>query len=133
VSQDQLTTVGEMIGAIDQKDAERLRSVVGAERAEQIEKGFALGQLGAPFADVRWEVLRQWDAEDSCATQLRIRGVHQGDFMGVPATGREINIKAFLICDFDQQGSIRGMKLMLDGLKLHRQLTAEAPAPTAAV
>jgi predicted ester cyclase len=49
-----------------------------------------LGMLKNGFPDVRVEVEILVEGKDRVAWQRTLRGTHQGDFMGFPATGRPI-------------------------------------------
>jgi steroid delta-isomerase-like uncharacterized protein len=49
-----------------------------------------VGTLRRAFADLQVEVEILVEGEDRVAWQRTLRGVHQGDFKGFPATGRQV-------------------------------------------
>ena len=55
----------------------------------------------AAFSDVHTSVVQQVEEGDLVVTQMVSRGVHTGDDMGVPATGRAVSLAAIRIdrCD----------------------------------
>lgn len=46
----------------------------------------------ATYADLRLEVERQIAEDEWVATLLTMRGIHRGEWLGIPATGREIAV-----------------------------------------
>jgi steroid delta-isomerase-like uncharacterized protein len=58
--------------------------------------GFFRGFIGA-FPGIQHEIVDQFAAGDRVATRIVVTGVHTGDFMGMPPTGRSISIGAINI------------------------------------
>jgi steroid delta-isomerase-like uncharacterized protein len=92
----------ESIGAINAGDAERLLAVVApgivihyAEMPEPLHgrdtwrQGFEL--MRQAFPDLEAHVDDLVAAEDKVAIRVSFRGTHQGEFQGIPATGRTIH------------------------------------------
>lgn len=52
------------------------------------------------FPDLRVEVEHMVADDDNVAIAYRIRGTHEGDFQGVPATGHEIDARGMQIARF---------------------------------
>ncbi|WWL67671.1 ester cyclase [Burkholderia pseudomallei] len=46
------------------------------------------------FPDIQWTLEEVIAAEDKVAARFIMRGTHQGDFFGVPATGKKIQVQA---------------------------------------
>lgn len=51
----------------------------------------------ASFPDLRFTIEQVMNEGDRVMTQLLMEGTHQGPWMGVPATGRKIQIRMFII------------------------------------
>jgi steroid delta-isomerase-like uncharacterized protein len=92
----------ESIGALNAGDTERLLAVVApnivihyAEMAEPLhgretwQQGFEL--MRRAFPDLEAHVDDLVAAEDKVAIRVSFRGTHQGEFQGIPATGRTIH------------------------------------------
>ena len=92
----------ESIEALNAGDAERLLAVVApdilihyAEMPEPLhgretwQQGFELMRSAFPDLEARVDDLVA--AEDKVAIRVSFRGTHQGEFQGIPATGRTIH------------------------------------------
>jgi steroid delta-isomerase-like uncharacterized protein len=92
----------ESIGALNASDTERLLAVVApnivihyAEMPEPLhgretwQQGFEL--MRRAFPDLEAHVDDLVAAEDKVAIRVSFRGTHQGEFQGIPATGRTIH------------------------------------------
>jgi predicted ester cyclase len=53
------------------------------------------------FSDIKYEILDFISQGDRAAVRWIMRGRHTGDFLGVPATGREVEHHAVLILRFE--------------------------------
>lgn len=89
-----------------------------------------LEHLGAAFPDVHFEVLDIIADNRAAAVRLRITGTHEGDFMGIEATGRRIEWELVDIVRIDDHGKVTEHWGFGDTLALFRQLDA---IPTGAV
>ncbi len=94
--------VHESIEALNAGDTERLLAVVApdivihyAEMPDPLhgretwQQGFEL--MRRAFADLKAQVDDLVAAEDKVAIRVSFRGTHQGEFQGIPATGRTIH------------------------------------------
>jgi steroid delta-isomerase-like uncharacterized protein len=94
--------VRESFDALNAGDTQRLLAVVApdivihyAEMPEPLEgrqtwqQGFEL--MKRAFPDLQAHVDDIVAADDKVAVRLTLRGTHQGDFQGIPATGRTIS------------------------------------------
>lgn len=52
----------------------------------------ALGLFYGAFPDLRIEVVQELAEGDVVAQVVRLTGTHRGEFMGMPATGKEISV-----------------------------------------
>jgi predicted ester cyclase len=73
------------------------------------------------FAEVRIEIHRLIADEHAAALEFTFRGRHQGRFMGIPPTSREVVIPMALFCRIEAR-EIRQASLYYDAGTLLRQL-----------
>ena len=60
------------------------------------------------FSDVQWH-LRDMAAEgDKIAVRWELTGTHDGDFMGIPPTGRKISVSVMNFYYFNGEGKVTG-------------------------
>ena len=83
-----------------------------------------LHKLFAAFPDLNFEVTYKIARGHNVAEQWFIRGTHKGPFMGIPATGRQVEIPGMSMAElragkfvsdhfyFDALGVLRAMALM---------------------
>ena len=56
-----------------------------------------LGAYVAAFPDVRMAIEDMFAAGDRVAIRFTARGTHQGEYMGVPPTGKQVTVTSILI------------------------------------
>jgi steroid delta-isomerase-like uncharacterized protein len=78
------------------------------------------------FSDFKHEVLAQYADGDTVITRVVGRGRHTGDFMGVPATDKEVSMEGIAIHRFED-GKIVEHWSQVDSLGLLMQLGAVPP------
>ena len=84
----------------------------------------------AAFPDLRLEAEDVFVSGDTVITRARGTGTHRGEFMGMPATGRSIDIQLIDIIRFGEDGLAREHWGVLDALGMMQQLGAiPTPAP----
>lgn len=127
----------------------RLGEAINAHDLDAIEQGFAVdaidhdpapGQaLGAvgfrgyfaalfdAFPDLRTDVESTVANDDHVAIAYRLTGTHQGDFLGVPATGRQIRARGMQIARY-RNGRIVERWGSTDELGILAQLTRTHPS-----
>jgi steroid delta-isomerase-like uncharacterized protein len=66
----------------------------GAPNGAQSMIHFILEILRTGFPDIQVEILDMIAEGDRVATRKVLRGRHSGEFMGIPATGKQVAIKA---------------------------------------
>ena len=59
-----------------------------------------LGMMAAAFPDLHTEIHSQIAEGDDVVTHKTMRGTHKGEFMGVPPTGKQIELKVIDILRF---------------------------------
>lgn len=85
----------------------------------------------AAFPDQHFALEDLFAEGDRVASRYTFRGTHQGEFMGVPATGREVTFAGVVISRF-ADGKWAEDWESLDVVGLMQQLGAPAPAPATA-
>ena len=92
--------------------------------------GDVLSGMFAGFPDLRWEVQESVVEADRVASCSFWSGTHQGEFLGIPATGRSVTVEAWTLDRF-QDGQLTESRILMDVIGLLTQLGA-IPAPAAA-
>lgn len=78
------------------------------------------------FPDLYGDVVRTIELNDGWVLQERIyNGTHTGSFLGMPPTGRFIQMRTAFLCQVGPDGLIRNMHVYYDNLSLLGQLTYE--------
>lgn len=85
----------------------------------------------AAFPDLRMEVEDVLVSGDKVVARVRATGTHQGEFMGMPATGRSVDVQLIDIIRFGDDGLAREHWGVFDALAMMQQLGA-IPAPAQA-
>src|SRR5215211_2093121 len=95
----------------------------------EMDRGAGIGFLGAflaAFPDITHQVQDQIAEEDRVATRIIVRGTHQHEMMGIPATGNEMSISATNVVRVNE-GKIAEHWVNSDGLGMLVQLGAIPP------
>lgn len=82
----------------------------------------------AAFPDLRMEAEDVLVSGDKVVARVRATGTHQGEFMGMPATGRSAAVQLIDIIRFGEDGLAREHWGIFDALAMMQQLGA-IPAP----
>ena len=83
------------------------------------------------FPDLRMEAEDVLVSADKVVARVRATGTHQGEFMGMPATGKQVDVQLIDIIRFGEDGLALEHWGVLDSLGMMQQLGA-IPAPAAA-
>ena len=84
----------------------------------------------AAFPDLRMDVEDVLASGDKVVARVRATGTQQGEFMGLPATGKSIDVQLIDIIRFGEDGLAREHWGVFDALGMMQQLGAiPAPAP----
>jgi predicted ester cyclase len=74
--------------------------VIGIEGSKAFVKTFTTA-----FPDVRCTIHNAWEDGDTVTLEVSFNGTHQGELMGVPATGNKVNVDV-TITDRHENGKI---------------------------
>ena len=77
--------------------------------------------MRAAFPDLYFSVEEQIAEGDKVLTRFEWTGTHQGEFLGVPATGRPVRVWGMVI-DRLQDGRIKDTRIIMDALGMMVQL-----------
>jgi steroid delta-isomerase-like uncharacterized protein len=69
-----------------------------------------------------------WSGDGAAVAEARYRGTHVGAFLGIPATGRPIDLPIAVVITF-KDGLMAGERFYYDLATLLRQLGAASPPP----
>lgn len=75
------------------------------------------------FPDLEFQILDVVGDNDLVAINLILTGTHRGDWMGVPATGRRIEVEEMMFFRFDGDKIVELWEV-IDEHQMRRQLTA---------
>jgi steroid delta-isomerase-like uncharacterized protein len=84
----------------------------------------------AAFPDLRFEPEQYFVNGDTAAVYVRATGTHQGEFMGIPATGKSIDAHGVDIVRFGDDGVGREHWGVFDAMTMMQQLGV-VPGPSA--
>jgi len=90
-------------------------------------KAFVAAWRGA-FPDIRCEVSQLTAEDDRVAWAVRATGTHEGDFQGIPATGRRVDFESLNIGQFRDGKAVRHTVLMDLQTMMEQLGVAVAPA-----
>ena len=85
----------------------------------------------AAFPDLRMEAQDILASGDKVVARVRATGTQRGEFMGIPATGKSVDVQLIDIIRFGDDGLAREHWGVFDALAMMQQLEA-IPAPTPA-
>jgi steroid delta-isomerase-like uncharacterized protein len=86
-----------------------------------------LRSMRSAFPDLNFAITEQVAEGDKVASRFEWTGTHQGEFLGVPSTGRQVRVWGIVI-DRLQEGRIKETRIIMDMLGLMMQL-GFFPAP----
>jgi len=85
----------------------------------------------AAFPDLRMEAQDIISSGDKVVSRTRATGTHQSEFMGMPATGKTVDVELIDIIRFGDDGLAHEHWGVFDALKMMQQLGAIPEAPPA--
>jgi steroid delta-isomerase-like uncharacterized protein len=85
-----------------------------------------LRTMRSAFPDLNFSIKEQIAERDKVASRFEWTGTHSGDFLGVPATGRRVQVWGIVI-DRLEQGRIKDTRIIMDTLGLMIQLGVFPP------
>jgi len=93
-------------------------------------KAFFQMQLGA-FPDMRMDVEDVVASGDKVVARVRYTGTHRGEFMGMPSTGKSVDVQLIDMFRFDEDGRVREHWGVMDALAMMQQLGLVPAGPPA--
>lgn len=75
----------------------------------------------AAFPDMHWTIEEQIAEDASVLTRFVWTGTHNGEFFGVPASGRKVSVWGMVI-DSLERGRIKRSRILMDALGLMQQI-----------
>jgi steroid delta-isomerase-like uncharacterized protein len=85
----------------------------------------------AAFPDVRMDAEDVFTSGDKVSARVRLTGTHQGPFMGMPATGKRVDIQLIDIMRMGDDGLAHEHWGVMDTLAMMQQLGAVPDGPPA--
>jgi steroid delta-isomerase-like uncharacterized protein len=85
--------------------------------------------MRAGFPDIVFSIQEQIAEHDKVASRFEWTGTHNGEFLGIPATGRPVRVWGIVI-DRLQEGRIKDTRIIMDTLGLMAQLGVFPPPAT---
>ena len=85
----------------------------------------------AAFPDMRMAVQDVLVSGDKAVARVRATGTHQGEFLGMDATGRSVDVQLIDIIRFGEDGLAREHWGVFDALTMMQQLGAAPQSPPA--
>jgi len=89
-----------------------------------------LMQFRSAFPDIRWRIDEMVSEGEKVVTRFTWTGTHRDTFLGIPATGRQVEVKGVVI-DRLETGKMADSRILMDTLGLLQQLGALPPPPSA--
>ena len=85
--------------------------------------------MRSAFPDIDFSIKEQVCEGDKVVSRFEWTGTHKAEFMGVPATGRQVRVWGVVI-DRLEAGRIKDTRILMDALGLMMQLGALSPSAT---
>ena len=73
------------------------------------------------FPDIRWRLEEQIAEGEKVVSRFTMTGTHRGNFLGIPPTGKSVNIWGVVI-DVVRDGKFAESRIIMDTLGLMQQL-----------
>ena len=86
--------------------------------------------LRSAFPDMHWVVKEMVAESDKVVTRFVWTGTHHGVFLGIPATGRSVEVKGVVI-DRLEDGRMADSRILMDTFGLMQQLGVISALPPA--
>ena len=83
------------------------------------------------FPDLQMQAEEVLVSGDKTVTRVRATGTHRGELMGMPPTGKSVDVKMIDIMQFDEAGMVREHWGVMDMFSMMQQLGAIPEGPPA--
>jgi steroid delta-isomerase-like uncharacterized protein len=117
----------QFFGLLAEDFVEHEETPVPGSGREAVKQLFAMMQSG--FPNMRWEPQEVLVDGDRAVARVRFNATNDGEFMGMPATGKNVSIQVIDIIRFSEDGLAREHWGLLDMMGLMQQLGAVPDAP----
>jgi steroid delta-isomerase-like uncharacterized protein len=85
----------------------------------------------AAFPDLHMDAEDVLASGDKTVARVRATGTHRGDLMGIPPTGKRVDVQLIDIMRFDDAGSVREHWGVIDMMSMMQQLGVAPAGPAA--
>jgi steroid delta-isomerase-like uncharacterized protein len=85
----------------------------------------------AAFPDLHMDAEDVLASGDKTVARVRATGTHRGELMGIPPTGKHVDVQLIDIMKFDDAGSVREHWGVIDTMSMMQQLGVAPAGPTA--
>ena len=85
----------------------------------------------AAFPDLHMDAEDVLASGDKTVARVRATGTHRGELMGIPPTGKHVDVQLIDIMKFDDAGSVREHWGVVDTMSMMQQLGVAPAGPTA--
>jgi steroid delta-isomerase-like uncharacterized protein len=85
----------------------------------------------AAFPDLHMDAEDVLASGDKTVARVRATGTHRGELMGIPPTGKHVDVQLIDIMKFDGAGSVREHWGVIDTMSMMQQLGVAPAGPTA--
>ena len=128
---DPATIAREYLESFNRRDFDRIRQLFDdgysytggdGQRQNGPQAGIDLVQMwAAAFPDAKVEIRQVHTAGDTAAVEFTARGTHQAELMGIPATGRKMEMPVCMIVEI-RNGKITAEREYMDMAHMMQQL-----------
>jgi len=107
--------VKEIFEAYNRRDIDFIINNFADDLIFVLPSGETIGKDGLPqaysmlfdvFQDGKWSTPRVISKGNVVAVEILVEGTHTGEFLGIPATGKKIDVHAVWFIDFNEEGKI---------------------------
>ena len=85
-----------------------------------------IARMRTAFPDMEWTIEEQVAEGDKVACYFVWRGTHQGEFLGIPPTGKRVTV-AGMGFDYCAAGQCKKSRVLMDTMSLMQQLGVVPP------
>jgi len=87
-----------------------------------------LTRIRQAFPDMHWSIEEQMAEDNRVLTRFLWSGTHQGEFLGIPATNRAVQVWGMVIDRFEGR-KVKSTRILMDTLSMMQQLGVVPGAP----
>jgi steroid delta-isomerase-like uncharacterized protein len=85
----------------------------------------------AAFPDLHLDAEDVLASDEKTVARVRATGTHRGEFMGIPPTGKHVDVELIDIMQFDDAGAVREHWGVVDTMSMMQQLGVVSAGPAA--